>query len=145
MPRKNGLIDNRTVSRLNDYPGFVYLFHAVGTDRYKIGFSIDPTRRLNAILTDSPFEIVELARAWGTPDDEKLTHRFFKHHRVHREWFRFDEIEPVLGYFSKATEGIDYIFMQKEYVVEWYRKARIRSLVVDESVVWRSTGLQAPF
>lgn len=72
-------------------PGFVYVIHAVGTNRVKIGYSADPANRLSELQTASPFPLDLVGTRPGTPDMERGLHRhLYKHHRV-GEWF---EIEP---------------------------------------------------
>jgi hypothetical protein len=46
--------------------GFVYVIHAVGTNRVKIGYSTKPEKRLLHLRTGSPFELRLLGKWPGT-------------------------------------------------------------------------------
>ena len=80
---------------VNDY---VYLLHAQGTNRFKIGHSQDPIRRQNAINNaSSPFPI-KLITCYLSPDahnEEQKLHREFKERRVYGEWFEFDSVDQA--------------------------------------------------
>lgn len=67
--------------------GFIYLIHAVGTKRFKIGFAIDPERRLRHLSTGSPFQLELLAVRKGPQHHEAQMHRYFAEYRVNGEWF----------------------------------------------------------
>lgn len=73
--------------------GYVYLLHAVGTNRYKIGRSISLKTRLQQLQKQSPFPL-EIIAAFKTSNpawDEAYWQDAYKKHRVHGEWFEFDE------------------------------------------------------
>lgn len=86
---------------VNDY---VYLLHAQGTNRFKIGHSQDPIRRQNAINNaSSPFPI-KLITCYLSPDahnEEQKLHREFKERRVYGEWFEFDSVDQARELTSK--------------------------------------------
>ncbi len=57
----------------------------------KIGFTVEPAKRIAAIQTSSPHEIKLLGTMKGGPETEKAMHAQFKHLRHRGEWFRVDE------------------------------------------------------
>lgn len=70
--------------------GYVYVIHALGTSRVKIGYSADPEKRLRELQTGSPFELRLLAKWPGSLDSELSAHRAFADHRCVGEWFEVD-------------------------------------------------------
>lgn len=72
---------------------FVY---AIGTAAYvKIGFSIDPVRRTEALQTAHP-ETLTLFALWpGTELDEQTIHLAWTHRRLKGEWFRPEVMDPL--------------------------------------------------
>ncbi|NES20671.1 MAG: GIY-YIG nuclease family protein [Symploca sp. SIO3E6] len=82
-------------SAYRDKPGFIYLIHAVGTDRYKIGLT---TRSVEARFAElnssqSPFslELIDWFETDDVTEDEKYFHEKYSAYRVHGEWFSFDK------------------------------------------------------
>lgn len=77
---------------------YVYLLHALGTNRFKIGQSEDPVKRQNAINNlSSPFP-VKLIACYPVPDsyrEEQRLHHEFKSQRVHGEWFEFNSVNQA--------------------------------------------------
>ena len=80
-----------------EQPGFVYILHAEGTNRFKIGYSADPEKRCQSVSQQSPFSIV-LIHSYPSDNayrDEQKLHNMFSNRRVHGEWFCFDSIEHI--------------------------------------------------
>lgn len=73
---------------------FVYVIHAQGTPRVKLGVTTDVDSRLRAIQTGCPYKCVVLAKWPGSPRLERKLHEHFKEHRKHGEWF---ELPPYSG------------------------------------------------
>lgn len=69
-----------------DYPGHVY-FIASGPF-VKIGWAIEPARRLLELATGNPVELVLLGSTPGTRKLERALHLAFATSRVQGEWFR---------------------------------------------------------
>lgn len=68
--------------------GFIYFVRTLeGSPMVKIGFSIDPLSRINAIQMNSPVELELIGRLQGTRRVEGEIHRYFKKERCHGEWF----------------------------------------------------------
>lgn len=74
-------------------PGYVYLIHAIGTNRYKIGRSINLQTRLQQLQKQSPYplEIVKAFKTFNPSWDEAYFHDTYKDYKVYGEWFEFDE------------------------------------------------------
>lgn len=74
--------------------GFVYVIHAVGTNRIKIGYSVDPEKRLAQLQTGSPYELRLLAKWPGTIEAEQRAHQCLTQYRCGGEWF---SVPPFIG------------------------------------------------
>lgn len=72
--------------------GYVYLIHAEGTNRYKVGRTKSISRRIRELKSQSPYPL-KLVDCYWSPDadsDEKWFHTLYGHWKVHGEWFDFD-------------------------------------------------------
>jgi hypothetical protein len=70
--------------------GYVYLLHRLGTSFYKIGYSINPIRRLSQVKTESLCTNIQLIHAFPTEAmkrDEQKLHTVFNPYRRYGEWF----------------------------------------------------------
>lgn len=68
--------------------GFVYAIHAKGTRRVKIGYSVEPEKRLNELQTGCPYSLILIGVRPGTVELERTIHRRLKPLRLEGEWFR---------------------------------------------------------
>ena len=90
-------------------PGYIYFIQAVEEPFYiKIGCSVEPCKRLNAIQTASPIKLEPLAIV-SVPhinQFEKLFHEYFVKKRVRGEWFDIEprDVYELLNKFWKETE-----------------------------------------
>jgi hypothetical protein len=70
-------------------PGFIYLIHAAGSGRYKIGLASNVPKRMRQLSKQSAFPLTLIA--FHPSDDmfrdESSWHERFKNQRVHGEWF----------------------------------------------------------
>lgn len=85
------ILTEETLARYRANQGYVYLVHAVGTDRYKIGRSVNPVARLEQLKGQSPYPL-QIIECFWSPDaiaDEKALHSIFASARQHGEWFEF--------------------------------------------------------
>lgn len=74
--------------------GWIYVIHAVGTNRYKIGRSTEPKTRLRQLSQkQSPYPLELIEKFWSidTITDEQGLHRSLAGFRVHGEWFEFED------------------------------------------------------
>ena len=69
--------------------GYVYLILAVSTQRYKIGRSINPDRRLKTLNLQSCYPLILLEQHFFEDSNfhERRIHRLLGEYRVHGEWF----------------------------------------------------------
>lgn len=80
-------------------PGFIYLIHAVGSNRYKIGRTARIESRLARLKAQAPYPM-ELIHHFWTDDStgmEATLHTKFQSKRVHGEWFELsdEDIETI--------------------------------------------------
>jgi hypothetical protein len=96
----------------SDKAGYVYLINAIGTNRYKIGRTLDLKRRVSQLNYQSsyPLKIVLSFKSYYPAEDEKALHKKFASYRVHGEWFEFS--------FVDATEF--YSIMHYRKLANWY-------------------------
>jgi hypothetical protein len=78
---------------------FVYLLHAEGSDRFKIGHSNNPEGRCQKIRQQSPFPISLVCSYMviNAYECEQKLHKMFSHRRIHGEWFVFESKDHARG------------------------------------------------
>lgn len=83
---------------------YVYVIHATGTNRIKLGFSTKPQERLAQLQTASPFPLQMLACWPGSQERERRLHRHLAQFRQVGEWF---EVSPFCGLkiYELVTKG----------------------------------------
>lgn len=83
-----------------------YLIWAVGTDKYKIGYSISPKVRLQALQTGS-FAKLKLIKTFETllpREDEIYLHWLMDKYRIHGEWFQLPKtVTKNLSWFKSFS------------------------------------------
>ena len=87
------VLRRETYDRYKKNNGFVYLIHAEGTSRFKIGRSQYPEIRVAQIQKQSPYKLI-LVSQWWSPDcfyTEAKLHERYAEHRIFGEWFNFSE------------------------------------------------------
>ena len=96
--------------------GFVYIFNAQGTDRYKIGISLTPQLRLKGIQTGCAFKVypVHYARCLDMHLVEKTLHERFAKYRVIGEWFSLDKRHVIDGIEILKLVESDYHSQKSE-------------------------------
>jgi len=92
--------------------GHVYLIHAKGTTRYKIGMASKGRmakrfEELNSSQAAFPLEIVRVIDVEDRHQVEANLHQKFKSNRKHGEWFELDrgdlrEVEATMGSYGKG-------------------------------------------
>lgn len=85
--------------------GYVYVIHAIGTNRIKIGHTTDLKGRLRGLQTAAPYPLQMLANWPGTKARERRVHRYLNQFRKVGEWF---EVPPfTVGYqiWQLVTKG----------------------------------------
>lgn len=93
--------------------GWVYLIHAEGTNRYKIGRTIDISRRVAELTYQSPYplEIISYFKSDYPSEDELALHEKFADRRVHGEWFKWDCFNSF-DFFPLGT----YMILSRKYL-----------------------------
>lgn len=79
---------------MSSKPGYVYFLNARGTNRYKIGLTIDLDRRLkelNGSQAAQPIDMLWSIRVGNMRSAEKSLHDRFSANQVHGEWFEFQQ------------------------------------------------------
>lgn len=69
----------------------IYIASAVGSGRYKIGWSKDVKARMAELYTGCPFELEVLNVIEAEREAEGWLHARFKQHRVTGEWFELPQ------------------------------------------------------
>jgi hypothetical protein len=83
------------------HKSWVYFIECKGANAIKIGHSIDPKCRLEALQAGCPLKLSMVVRTCGGIQEEYDVHRRFRHLRIHGEWFR---AEPELVDFILGLE-----------------------------------------
>lgn len=73
--------------------GYVYFIKAkCEGNPIKIGYSIDPKKRLKSLQTASPVKLKLVKAIPGNRDTERNLHRRFKKYRIRGEWFKSEKL-----------------------------------------------------
>lgn len=75
--------------------GYVYIIHATGTNRIKLGFSNEPEKRLADLQTGSPFPLALIGTCPGSAKLERRLHSQLKDRHRTGEWFEIDPQEAL--------------------------------------------------
>ena len=87
---------------------YVYILHAVGSDRYKIGYSKNPFNRAEEINgSQSPFPCIVIACVLveNAAFTEEVMHIKYQEFRVHGEWFRLSNELARSAIFELVSTG----------------------------------------
>lgn len=88
----------------------IYIIANAETDDLKIGYSINPKKRLKELQTGNANELLLMLVFKGTFEDEKKLHEVYKHIRLEGEWFRGKEIMDIYETLEAISEGNKYVF-----------------------------------
>lgn len=92
---KAHVIHDKRLKEDGSVQGVIYLAWASGTPFWKVGFSGQLSgvkRRINSIQTGCPHEIILRGIKPQSPAHQESTiHSFMRSHRIHGEWFRYNE------------------------------------------------------
>lgn len=104
-------------------PGFVYVIHAVGSNYYKIGKSINPDRRLLQIAPLMPFRtrFIKVWHSYFMSLAETILHSLFNEERVNGEWFEFNQynLQDLLG--TWGSQSVRYAYGSKINRLLWLK------------------------
>lgn len=102
------MFDNSTY---RNKPGFIYLIHAQGTRRYKIGLTTRSVEQrfaeLNSSQSPYPLDLIQSVAVTNVTNSEENLHQKFALNRRHGEWFEFDrrQLKAVLREFDRVEYG----------------------------------------
>jgi hypothetical protein len=113
--------------------GFVYIIQAIGTARVKLGYSIEPEKRLRELQTGSPYELALLSKWRARPATERRLHREFAEYRVKGEWFELPrqliERLAVSDQETKTLNTSDTKLWRLETYKDRHGKVRVRKVL----------------
>jgi hypothetical protein len=89
--------------------GFVYVIHAVGTNRVKVGYSANPEKRLAKLQTASPFFLALIGAYEGTIELERAIHSHLEEQRQVGEWFEIDPTKCWEIVLAEAAADSDQV------------------------------------
>ena len=103
---------------LLDKNGWVYLLHAQGTNRYKIGRTANPIRRYQELKKQSPYPltILQSFQTMNMVLDEKYLHELFNKYKAHGEWFETDIDVMTLRQRFYSKTHLNIILNQKNQI-----------------------------
>jgi hypothetical protein len=84
-------IDERAIKPQKRLKGYVYFIQGQCGGAIKIGFSVDPAKRLKELQTGYPDTLKILFMIPGDESTERALHRLFEGARLKGEWFRPDD------------------------------------------------------
>jgi hypothetical protein len=103
-------------SAYRDKPGWVYLIHARGTRRFKIGLTTRSVEQrlaeLNGSQSPYPLDLWESIPTDNVTETEAYLHAKFARLRVHGEWFEFSnrQLREVVKEFDRIENGDRFRF-----------------------------------
>lgn len=103
------------IKRWEKNQGYVYLIHAIETNRYKIGRTVNPVARFAELKKQSPYPL-KIVNSFWTPDsvkDEKDLHIGLGNIRVHGEWFE-DNKSLEFGTYGMSIPNYFQIYNSSE-------------------------------
>lgn len=92
-------------------PGYIYLIHAKGTRRHKIGLTTrDVEQRFNELNSSQspyPLDLLHYIATEDVTKTEGYLHQKYAVHRCHGEWFEFSnrQLREVLREFDRLENG----------------------------------------
>lgn len=132
--------------------GWVY-FITEGSRRQamKIGFSVDPQRRLKSIQTDNPSPIKMIGMVPAFKEHEKWLHKLLKPWRIRGEWYSCDQ--TIFDFIRDVTKFSDnpLILHKQKTKLSLKEKTRIlrapqdRNMACMMNVLLNSSGGEVPY
>lgn len=98
-------------STYRNKPGYIYLIHAKGTRRFKMGLTTRSVEarfnELNSSQSPYPLELLEAIKVENVTEAENYLHQKFAFYRRHGEWFEFNnhELRTVLKEYDRLENG----------------------------------------
>lgn len=106
--RELELIDERAEKKTKKFKGYIYFIQGQYGGAIKVGFSIDPRKRLKELQTGYPDTLRILLMIPGDEATERTLHRQFEGARLKGEWFRPDDclINGIKGLKGKYLSDV---------------------------------------
>ena len=79
----------------------IYFIQSGEKGPIKIGFTIDPEKRLGHLQCANPCELTLLKAIHGDMEEERRLHEKFRHLRIRGEWFKPNRV--LRAYIHKAS------------------------------------------
>lgn len=105
--RRRTIVQPHLVSISVRNQGYIYLIHAEGTTRYKIGRSVNPIARCSNIQKQAPYPLKIILSFWAFDaiSAEKRLHECFAEYRVFGEWFDLGDTDEFKSPLWKVLEA----------------------------------------
>jgi len=133
-------------SKYRNKPGFIYLIHAQGTDRYKIGLTTRSVEarlaELNSSQSPYPLELIDWFETPNVTEDEKYFHDKYSAYRVHGEWFSFDpktlkqvrkEYRDDIGFSLPQLPRISFPALPQ---LSWFSRDKVALAMASIGALW---------
>jgi|LSQX01.3.fsa_nt_gb hypothetical protein len=91
-----------SLTKGNQFEGFVYFVQCKDTKRIKIGYSKNPNKRIYDMNIGSSGELNLLAKIPGNIDLEEIIHRSMNHYNVKGEWYAPND--ELIGCIKRIIE-----------------------------------------
>ncbi|MGZ7068048.1 MAG: GIY-YIG nuclease family protein [Methanobacterium sp.] len=109
--------------------GYVYFIGSKENNVVKIGYSLNPKKRLQQLQTSIPYKLKLYGVIPGIIDKEIELQKLFAKYNINNEWFEFnDEIMVVINAINImnnlniSKEKLELLKEQQEIAIEWKRK-----------------------
>ena len=111
MQDEEGIIDKRAIKKPKKFKGYIYFIQGKCGGAIKIGYSVDPKKRLEVLQTGYPDTLQILLMIPGNEGNERIQHRLFEDARLKGEWFRPDDcliekIKELKGKYDSSTAKV---------------------------------------
>ncbi|NES25921.1 MAG: GIY-YIG nuclease family protein [Symploca sp. SIO3E6] len=133
-------------SHYRNKPGYIYLIHAVGSDRYKIGLTTRSVEarlaELNSSQSPYPLELIDWFETPNVTEDEAYFHEKYSAHRVHGEWFSFDK-KTLKEVRREYQDDVGFTFPQLPRMtlpalpeLSWFSRDKVALAMASIGALW---------
>jgi len=133
-------------SHYRNKPGYIYLIHAVGSDRYKIGLTTRSVEarlaELNSSQSPYPLELIDWFETPNVTENEAYFHEKYSAHRVHGEWFSFDK-KTLKEVRREYQDDVGFTFPQLPRMtlpalpeLSWFSRDKVALAMASIGALW---------